>query len=313
MTMQIQSIINDLESKLISYDQNIFEKYNVEKTVKDILSQKSDFLCYDSNDDIVNKIESMRESYDDIALYYYNKLIMVNLIKLSRNNISNYPETIKDLFYERFKKIINDIQTNPCTPYNFNNDIFRKDLSICSLRMFPAGAQVVHVSGLGRKFLISGGVKQLLNSSFFFLTKMKKKYPYYQIHTDSRCLNEFNPVGWDKCYIRIAEMLKINPDIKGLFGGSWFYDPVLEKISPRLSYLRKVPISNGAKIFRVGPSESDIKNATATSKTRYELYQKNIYIPTGYIMIWMREKLIEWADKNREKILGEKENNENLF
>ena len=28
---------------------------------------------------------------------------------------------------------------------------------------------------------------------------------------------------------------------RGMFGASWFYDPVLDDISPRLAYLRKIP------------------------------------------------------------------------
>jgi len=64
--------------------------------------------------------------------------------------------------------------------------------------------------------------------------------------------------------------------------------------------LADVPIKNGAKIYRVGTSESDIKNATSWSPTRMVLYKEGRYIPTCHLLIWPRKELMEWERKTRE-------------
>ena len=107
----------------------------------------------------------------------------------------------------------------------------------------------------------------------------------------------FNPQERDKCYLRIAELLKLNPRVKGYVQCSWYSDPVLENVSPRLVYYRQRPEQNGAKVFRFGTSESDIRNATSKSPTRRELFKEGKYIPTSYLVVWPRKELIEWAEK----------------
>jgi hypothetical protein len=44
-------------------------------------------------------------------------------------------------------------------------------------------------------------------------------------------MEEFNPKGWTACFVRIAEMLELNPSIRGLAGVSWFYDPAVPAVN----------------------------------------------------------------------------------
>jgi hypothetical protein len=301
--MDLRLIIDNLREKLLSYDKNFIDKYKISDLIDRSRSESNDFLIHYYDNDIVINIQYLSKIYDDQCKYYLNKYIVANLINDSLNLIDEYPETIRKLFLERFNFLVNDIANNHDEPYDFNSDIFRKDISICCLNMFPAGILVVHVSGIGRMFMLRGGAKQFMNSLPFYLFRMRNNYPYYQTHVDSRCLSEFTEEGWSKCYLRIAEMLKRNEYIRGITSGSWFYDPIVGKISPRLNYLTKMPLSNGAKLFRVGTSESDVKNATLTSETRRNLYLTGKYHPTGYVMIWMRDDIIKWADANKDILL----------
>ena len=45
-------------------------------------------------------------------------------------------------------------------------------------------------------------------------------------------------------------------------------------------------------------------NATAKSSTRKRLYEEGKYKPTGYMVIWLREELINWSDKHTKKKLN---------
>lgn len=95
----------------------------------------------------------------------------------------------------------------------------------------------------------------------------------------------------------VADLLKIKKYVKGVIGLTWLYDPKLKEISPELAYLREMVEENGASLFLVGTNQATIENATRLSPKRRELYMAEDYIPTSYIYVWPRKKIIEWAEK----------------
>ena len=99
-------------------------------------------------------------------------------------------------------------------------------------------------------------------------------------------------------YLRIAELLERQQDIRGMVGTSWFYDPQLLEISPCLAYLQQRPLERGAFLLRHGTGLFDIEHATMTSKTRHRLYQEGKYTPIVYSLLWPRQDLISWAEQN---------------
>ena len=173
------------------------------------------------------------------------------------------------------------------------DDYYYKDLAMATRMMFPSGAQVTEAScGFGVKQGLNGGL--LDSAKFLWLTLLQGGCKdYYQIHTHTPELSEFNPQGWNDCYLRIAEMLELNPQVKGIFGGSWFYDPQLKDISPRLMYLQDVPLENGASSFYT--HDDTTGNAIYSSKTRRQLHDDGKYTPKSYLLIWPREAMIKWA------------------
>jgi hypothetical protein len=156
------------------------------------------------------------------------------------------------------------------------------------------------LSGIPKKWLFNRPYRAL-QSIWFLLFKMNGSKPTYEIHTHSANLNDFNPAGWNRCYVRIGQLLKLNPEIKGMQGSSWFYDPALAQISPRLAYLREVPCENGAHVFFVR-NEGKGSNALAKSKSRGDLYDQGKYTPKAYLLVWPRQKLIDYSDQNIELI-----------
>jgi hypothetical protein len=120
--------------------------------------------------------------------------------------------------------------------------------------------------------------------------------PWFRIHTESRYLNDFNEAGWDACYMRIVALLRAHSEVLGMAGTSWFYDPQLDAVSPRLTYLRLRPLERGVSILRSGTSAFDIASATAKSSSRRRLYEEGKYIPVSYNLLWPREALLAWAD-----------------
>ena len=128
---------------------------------------------------------------------------------------------------------------------------------------------------------------------------MKGTKPFYLMHVIHKCVEGFNQSEWLNCFHNIYDLLKINKGMKGWLGRSWYYDPELEKISPRLSYLRKLPEGNGAALFKIGSFQDDILNATAKSLTRKQLHIENRYLPTKYLIVWPRNEIFKWATTAR--------------
>ena len=119
---------------------------------------------------------------------------------------------------------------------------------------------------------------------------------WLEVHTESRELGDFNEAGWDRAWATAAEILKRRPDMAGMLGSSWFYDPPLETISPRLAYLRLNPLKHGAFMVHQGPGDIHTQRAATSSPTRAALIEKGEYTARSWIVAWPRTALIRWAD-----------------
>ena len=77
-----------------------------------------------------------------------------------------------------------------------------------------------------------------------------------------------------------------------MIGSSWFYDPPLETISPRLAYLRLNPLKGGAFIIHQGPAPIHSERASATSPTREAMIESGEYTPSSWLVAWPKSTLI---------------------
>ena len=178
------------------------------------------------------------------------------------------PESVLSLYTGEFRRIVSRMATNPKGFYLYPNDPFEKDLGICRLKLVPCGAQLVDVrSGVPRSALFKGGPRQFLKALSFFVFHVGGFKPLYELHLHmgGNTLREFNPRGWDRCYVRIAKLLERNPQVKGIFYITWWTDPRMATISPNLAYLRERPESNGARFFYNGSNAVSTENAIRLS------------------------------------------------
>jgi len=292
--------INETINQLSTTQKKFLKEFPISNYIKSIKSRPEKTAYNYLSNELKEQLTIIKKNYGEEALLLYNRLVLVSLIKVSINDINNntFPDSISDLYFQWFNRILEDVSNQECDIYNHENDLLLKDLSICSLKLFPAGIQVVEKSGIGRRYFICNGISQFLRASTFYLLKQRSNWPFYQIHMNMRYLSEFSSEGWFNGYLRIAEMVEMHPEIVGIFSSSWFFDPDLYKVSPRLEYLSKLPKENRAILFNQGTSQSDINNALAKSKTRRRLYKEGKYKPTGYLYIWLRSDLLNWAKRN---------------
>ena len=188
--------------------------------------------------------------------------------------------------------------------YVYPDDHFVKDLRFAAGLTLPGGAEVfdlrsrmgVPVSlGLLRREPTAANFRAMLGSGSI--------EPWFRIHTESRYLRHFHEAGWDAFYLCLASMLSAHPEVRGAIGTSWFFDPELDAISPRLSYLRN-PLARGAFLVRGKTGEFDIRSATGNSDIRKRLHAEGRYMPVPYTLVWPRVALLRWASTRKPTAAG---------
>jgi hypothetical protein len=214
---------------------------------------------------------------------------------------STLPASVLDLYPSTFARMAAYLGSADLSTYWVGDDPFLKDLRIAAGYTVPGGAQDIDLVGRISK---KSGLKAMVTSRAF-RTGMKVMRTgglrWFSIHTDQRYLEEFNADGRDRCYLRIAELLLRDSAVKGMVGTSWYYDPALPAISPRLAYLQQRPLDAGAFLVRRGRGAIHTQRATLTSETRRKLYKEGKYLPVCYSLVWPRDALIAWAERAAEK------------
>lgn len=251
--------------------------------------------------------DDIERRFGQPVLEEYMRLVLVTLIeeideRLATKRLSS---SVSALLRDYVGKIIARMSRDGGRAAGFylpDNDVFCKQLSVCRLRMVPVGPELIDpLSAVPRSLFLRGGPLQIARAAWFFTIRTRGIKPFYCFHTDRSLAADFNPDGYDQAYLRVAEMLEINPEMKGLIGKSWFYDPVLERISPELAYLRTRPQQNGALLLDDVPDGAAVKAALKFSKTRQEAYDRGEYSPTYHWLMWARDDLLEWARTFRTK------------
>jgi hypothetical protein len=241
--------------------------------------------------------DGFRVRFETRTFLDINKLVIVDFaLRLAETLVTrNLPDEIVALYPAASQRLLTYIQSSD-QDYYYPNDNFLKDLWFTSGLTVPCGAQVVELrSIIGYRASARWMLRRPCVRYAQSILRSGQIVPWLRIHTESRYLADFNEQGWDACYLRIAALLRAHPEALGMAGTSWFYDPQLESVSPRLSYLRKLPMERGASVVRSGTSEFDIRSATAKSESRRRLYEAGKYVPVSYTLLWPRQELLAWV------------------
>ena len=185
---------------------------------------------------------------------------------------------------------------------DYDFDHWSKDVRFSLALSVPgAKSQVIDLSSpLGPKQMVQHalqgrGVQPLLR----YLAVGAKREPWLEVHTESRWLRGFNEEGWNDAWATAAELCRARPELAGMIGSSWFYDPPLTEISPRLAHLRLNPLNGGAFMVHQGPGEIHTLRAGTASASRKALIDSGEYTARSWLMVWPRKELIAWADRRK--------------
>tara|TARA_R110001599_G_scaffold13969_3_gene61768 strand:- start:9368 stop:10231 length:864 start_codon:yes stop_codon:yes gene_type:complete len=218
----------------------------------------------------------------------FNKQLLIFLLQEFSLSESPWklPKCVALLYDAQLKRLQFTATNKPDSYFSFQNDPFRKDLAILLHRLIPFGAEFANPhSGIPRSLAIKGGPKQAIR--FLRATAASRgTRPFLELHMHPEVKEAFHPAGWLECYEHLADFLQLNPSLRGVQSTSWFLDPKLVRVSPRLAYLREVPEKCGAYILFAGADREGKSGALATSPTRRRLYASGDYQPRLFTRIW---------------------------
>ncbi len=299
---ETDTILARLEDHLTAVDSLFTSQFPVERHIAALDRQSKAVKYRDLPREVTSICNQIAEKFSLSVLGTYQKLVMATLISDFDRRISTkrLPRIAIDMYGREFTRILREFDANSPGFYSPDNDLFLKDLGLCRTVLIPGGVEFVHESsGVPRSVLWKAGARQSVQAFYLFCVELRGFRPFYEIHMDSRRRSMFSPETREFCYRLVAELLVMNPGIKGMIGGSWFYDPELENVSPRLTYLRKVPVENGARTFFY-QTEDSRSSALLRSETRRERHAQGQYQPKSYILVWPREHIIKWAGRFRD-------------
>jgi hypothetical protein len=195
-------------------------------------------------------------------------------------------------------RLVDDL-TNPRTGYfSHDNDPFAKDLAVCRLEMLPCGVEMVDLdTGFARSEIWKHGRNVFWKLGKAFL-EMGGNTPLMGSHVDRRAIREFSVEGYRRFYHRVADILRVRPNLRGMMSQSWLLDPALQTISPELGYLYAEPAAANAVFFPAYGDDRAVADALRLSPHRRKLHEAGQYQPCSYVMIWPRHALLKWSEQH---------------
>jgi hypothetical protein len=210
------------------------------------------------------------------------------------------PASVRALYPRELARIAGTLAGDDHAYFALDVDPWIKDYALLTHRLIPFGAEFAEPgAGVPRAPLVTRGLGPALRAAWLIGLRARGLRPYFALHAHPRALEDFSPDGWLASYHRLADLLEANPAVRGITSASWFLDPALAEISPRLAYLRAVPAAGGAEFFLSERDQLGVSGALARSPTRRRLFQEGAYVPEVWLRVWLRQDLLAWSRRER--------------
>lgn len=281
----------------LSQKQKSLINFYIKKVINDspAYSNKKDFISLENIEgDIVRQC-------GEKVVVQCNKIIACNLYIENIKKIKHLPYNIqvKNYFIEDFEKVIQSTTKKTKKFFSLQSSQFYKYILTMQLSLIPVGNESIVLSGIPRSLIFKLSIPNIFDFCKV-LFQAGGNRPFYEMHFNPYRMNQFNYLGWRSVLFNTTEIIRQNPKVKGVFGGAWFFDPMVLKISPEFKYLHDLINEIGGKVYFCSESPEDKQLAFKMSKVRKKAFEDGKYIPRGYIVIITKHKLFNYfySDKS---------------
>jgi hypothetical protein len=166
-------------------------------------------------------------------------------------------------------------------------------------RRHPAGQLHFIKSGIPRSWFLKPALKSILPFAAFALRHVGGLHPLYFVHIGWRRRLIMSEREHYRSYYRIAQALTLNPEVRGLFGASWFHSPDTYAVSPHLNWTNRVFEEHGGFTTLIGPAHPT-GGVFQNDIHRRRMYDEGTFKPTTGLFVWPRKAMLDWAAKHPE-------------
>ncbi len=173
------------------------------------------------------------------------------------------------------------------------NDSLLKDIGLLTGALLPCTERVVEpYSAIQRSLVFRDGVAQ----SWRFIRALvaaRGNKPVCRLHIHLAEISGLTAAGWRLTCQQLAQLLLLNPRLKGVVGASWFYDPALSTVSPHLGFIGQQLRDMQASWF-FSHSETAQSGALVRTSGRQRAYETGQYQPQNYVIFIPRASILAW-------------------
>jgi hypothetical protein len=167
--------------------------------------------------------------------------------------------------------------------------------ALCFLGMYlPLNTYHANLTGIPRKMLLKTQGLDRLKAI---------RYIFFVMHGFSPVLEFHMPKAKDRLtveklktdYLLAAEILSKNPQVKGTYGATWYFDPHIRMLSPLLGAIQDLSMVTGAIAVCLGTDGNAVADALRKNPKRRAAYERGEYSPRRFARLWARGRALEWA------------------
>lgn len=273
----------------------VFEAVPLSRTLAEITTYDPT-LGYSQLKARLRRLSQMLEArFGEQLAIRYGLALLADLIHNHERRWREHPldSELKPEFVDSFHRILSAIARGGVLALKPDTDAYAKELAICLHRLIPAGGQMIDPgSGVPRRTFFRVPTLETVKAAFYVLFNAKGRVPFAEFHTNLFQRRWFTADGWEYSFRLMPSVFRAYPELKGLMGASWFFDPQLQKISPGLSFVREVPLRWGAVMVHVQRDADPDSSALTLSKERRELFERGKYVPNVYAFFLSKKDIL---------------------
>lgn len=252
------------------------------------------YQAYSQRPDLIASLQQLPQQLGCSS----NELARVLILKLiAEFSIARLPLALPDKISHNYQhsmqRILQLWSSEPAAALQQINDRILKDVGLLVGALLPFTERVVEpYSAIQRSLLYNHSFAQGWHFVRALLQARGNK-PVCRLHIHLSEINSLTAVGWRQTCLELAQLLLLNKQLKGVVGASWFYDPTIAAISPKLAFISELLTEMQASCF-FSNLERQQSGALRRSSSRQHAFKTGQYQPKCYVIFITRRQLLNW-------------------
>jgi hypothetical protein len=153
-------------------------------------------------------------------------------------------------------------------------------------------------AGIPRRWLVLARGRQRIRLAQYVAIRLGGFKPVWQTHLPKQPpIVHLTEETFVRSHLEIARALKRHPEIRGIASSSWYYDPEIGAVSPRLAFIHHLLAANGCFVFEIPCDQAMRESALYASRARRRAAAEGSYRPRAFARLWSRDALLRWAER----------------